>query len=427
MLAAIDKWLPGYLRSVLRRPRKVRGLKHLILCIADHFEPFGYDVPRDRRLRDLWLSWRHRIPPLFEAFRDADGRHPQNTFFYPAEAGDSEVLHMLAILCEEGFGEVEVHLHHRNDSQEGFRAKLSSFAAGLREQHGFLGSDAAGRVRYGFVHGNWALCNARPDGDWCGVNEELRILGETGCYADFTYPSAPDPTQPKMVNAIYRAIDDPNGRGQDRGSPVCTPERRLEPRRRGGAEARRGEEASEDSGAEYRAGILGSVCSGERAEEGSASKTQFSSESSNLQSSNQPPPAPPGLMLIQGPLAIDWRGVPRLEVPAIEHFNLPAPRRADLWARAHVHVRGRPDWVFAKLHTHGAVPANNDVLLGPPMIRVHRYLGERYNDGVNWRLHYVTAREMHNIVRAAEDGESGNPGEYRDYEIAAPPVCGGDG
>jgi hypothetical protein len=35
-------------------------------------------------------------------------------------------------------------------------------------------------------------------------------------------------------------------------------------------------------------------------------------------------------------------------------------------------------------------------------------------------LHYVTAREMVNIVRAAEDGAHGNPGAYRDYGL--PPL-----
>ena len=52
--------------------------------------------------------------------------------------------------------------------------------------------------------------------------------------------------------------------------------------------------------------------------------------------------------------------------------------------------------------------------------QMHRYLGERYNDGREWVLHYVTAREMYNIIRAAEDGNTGNPGSYRDYMIDPP-------
>ena len=41
----------------------------------------------------------------------------------------------------------------------------------------------------------------------------------------------------------------------------------------------------------------------------------------------------------------------------------------------------------------------------------------KYNYGVNYKLHYVTAREAYNIVKAAEAGKAGNPGEYRDFVI----------
>jgi hypothetical protein len=36
-------------------------------------------------------------------------------------------------------------------------------------------------------------------------------------------------------------------------------------------------------------------------------------------------------------------------------------------------------------------------------------------------LHYVTARELYNIVKAAESGAGGNPGAYRDFVIKPPP------
>ena len=35
------------------------------------------------------------------------------------------------------------------------------------------------------------------DGRWCGVDDELSLLYDTGCYADFTFPSAPDESQPE--------------------------------------------------------------------------------------------------------------------------------------------------------------------------------------------------------------------------------------
>ena len=37
-----------------------------------------------------------------------------------------------------------------------------------------------------------------------------------------------------------------------------------------------------------------------------------------------------------------------------------------------------------------------------------------------FRLHYVTAREAYNIVKAAEAGCSGDPNDYRDYLIPPP-------
>jgi hypothetical protein len=43
-----------------------------------------------------------------------------------------------------------------------------------------------------------------------------------------------------------------------------------------------------------------------------------------------------------------------------------------------------------------------------------------YNDGTNYVLHYVTAREVYNIIKAAEAGMQGDPGQYRDYILPAP-------
>ena len=48
------------------------------------------------------------------------------------------------------------------------------------------------------------------------------------------------------------------------------------------------------------------------------------------------------------------------------------------------------------------------------------YLEKAYNDGTRYILHYVTTRELYNIVKAAEAGESGNPDQYRDYILDKP-------
>jgi hypothetical protein len=69
----------------------------------------------------------------------------------------------------------------------------------LADEHGLLARDDRDQIRFGFVHGNWALNNSHPDGKHCGVVNELQVLLDWGCYADFTFPSAPDPTQPTTI------------------------------------------------------------------------------------------------------------------------------------------------------------------------------------------------------------------------------------
>jgi len=417
MFRGTDKWLAGYLRAALARPRRPRGRRHLIFCVADHFEPLEVldrteaGVPAAARAERMAVveNWAARYPAAVGAFRDADGRAPRHTFFCSPNDYDADWMARLAALSRQGFAEVELHLHHRHDTAEGLREKLTAFRDRLRGEHGLLGSWGeavvgdrlsviscqSSVIAYGFIHGNWALCNSRPDGDWCGVNEELTVLRETGCYADFTFPSAPSPTQPRMVNAIYRAQDRPGGRGADAGVRCSAFAKATADEQESGVR-RQGTEDGGDS----------------------------------LPHSHTPtlPHSDRSLMIVTGPLALDWRrrkwGVlPRLDNGGITHHNPPTPARVDLWVRQHVHVRGRPEWVFVKVHCHGTIPSTSRLFLGEAVRRMHAHLRARYNDGRAWTLHYATAREMYNIVRAAEDGKEGDPGAFRDYEISRPPCA----
>lgn len=369
-MKAIEKWLAGYVRSIIRRPGKMPGCRHLVFCIVDHFEPFRGGADKGAALGHV-RRWVDAFPELCKKTLDRHGIAPRHTFFYPEEEYDPDCMDILAGLVSAGLAEIEVHLHHRNDTADGFGDKLVRFRDVLRSRHGLLGGDAAGAARFGFIHGNWSLCNSRPDGDWCGVNEELGILAAAGCYADFTFPSAPSPTQPRTVNSIYRASDTPGRpRGHDRGIRV--------------------------------AAGRGVAASGSRAGR--------------------------SLMLIQGPLGLNWTRrklglLPTLENAEISGGRPPAADRIPLWLRQHICVAGRPEWVFVKIHTHGALPANTDILLGDSMSRFHDQLCAGWNDGLSWRLHYVTAREMYNIIRAAEDGRAGDPGLFRDHEISPPPLA----
>ncbi len=353
----LETWVPTYLATVGRRRAPRSGASvHVLLAIADHFEPNWRVVGHDR----AWLRvarWIREYPALFGAFRDSDGRPPRHTFFYPMEDYEPSHLDALAELCRTGFGEVEIHLHHDADTAENLRRTLLSSRDLLADRHGLLARNRhTGELAYGFIHGNWALDNSRSDGRWCGVNNELDVLRESGCYADFTLPAAPSSAQMRKINSIYYAVDDPaRPKSHDRGVDV-------------------GRE-----------------------------------------------PAPQNaLMLIQGPLLLDWRARRRGFLPGIENGCLqrsqpPAMRRLESWLRARVQVPRRPDWFFVKLHCHGGPEMDHETLLGAPMVDFHRGLADCAAADPCFHFHYVTVREMYNLAKAAEAGWAGTVAEARDF------------
>jgi hypothetical protein len=346
------------LRQSLRRPTVPASGAHVLICVADHYEPlFGRAPLRVGRARVA--RWLHDYPRQFTRFRDSDGRPPQHTFFYPLEEYEPEFLDALSELCRQGFGEVEVHLHHDGDTAVRLARTLADYRQLLAEQHGLLSFHReTGETAYGFIHGNWALCNSRPDGRWCGVNNELDVLRATGCYADFTMPSAPHVTQTRSINRIYYAR---NVAGQPR---------------------------SHDHGIDV----------------GTAA-------------------APAGaLMLLQGPLMLNWGLrkwglIPRLENGCVQASQPATLDRLPQWIKARVQVPSRPDWYFVKLHCHGAPEDAHETLLGQPMTAFHESLARYAEDNPWFHYHYVTAREMYNLARAAAAGWSGSVQAARDYEL----------
>jgi hypothetical protein len=257
---------------------------------------------------------------------------------------------------------VEVHLHHgvthpdtgtnARDTLVAFRDRLAALGCLSYES----GSDQS---RYAFVHGNWALANSSR-GRYCGVDDELQILADTGCYADFTLPSAPDPSQPLKINALYEC----------RG-PLS---RRAAHRR----------------GRDLVAG--------------------------------RPPKMFP--LIMQGPLWLSRAARPGTRRLYIENGALtaalpPTLARLRAWIRPAIRVAGREDWVFVKLYCHGMDPRDTPALLGEPMTDFLRSVTGLARSSRDLRLHFVTAREMVNIALAACDGLSGDPGSYRDYRFHA--------
>ncbi|MDP9039548.1 MAG: hypothetical protein M3O02_09800 [Acidobacteriota bacterium] len=193
-------WLPGTLRASLRkRPRARR----LWVALTDHYEPLVTGKVGLEQAKARVGAWRDRWPDIaLSAPLDATGKPPCFTFFYPQEEYHPELVDTLAEIARSGLADVEVHIHHANDTRQSLRAKLSDFLARLENDHGLLHRLHGERV-FGFIHGNWALDNSLPGGRACGVTGELELLRELGCYADFTMPSVPSPTQSRIVNQIY--------------------------------------------------------------------------------------------------------------------------------------------------------------------------------------------------------------------------------
>ena len=212
-----DLWFPAYLHDRARHLASRHPAKRLWVSITDHYEPLGGKVSLQVAHARV-AAWQQHWPVIaLNAPLDADGRPPCYTFFYPQEEYHRDILNSLAEMSRSGLTDVEVHIHHNHDSPALFQEKIRAFCGRLHDDHGLLRSHK-GRLAFGFIHGNWALDNSRPDGLWCGVTGELQLLRDLGCYADFTMPSIPSPTQSRIVNQIYWTTGDPaRPRGFDHG------------------------------------------------------------------------------------------------------------------------------------------------------------------------------------------------------------------
>lgn len=262
-----ELWLPGYMRSRWRQRGEPRAGGRVWVAIADHWEPL-WNKPSLDVAKQRVQSWASGWPAIASRHADSRGRRPQYTFYYPEEEYRPEFLDVLAGLRAAGVADVDVHIHHDGEGEQNFIDRMSGFIETLAVRHGLL-RRSNGQIVFGFIHGNWALDNSRPDGRCCGLNNEITILRKLGCYADFTMPSAGSPTQARMVNTIYWAVDDPaRPRSYDTGIPVRP--------------------GSRDSG---------------------------------------------DLLMIPGPLAIRWSGrlLPRLECGELAHQDLPTPYRIRRW------------------------------------------------------------------------------------------------
>ena len=304
-------WLFGYVQSrISRYLRSAPRPERLWFTIADHFEPFWHRPTEELALGRVAL-WREKWPEIAARNVDSTGRPAQYSFFYPEEEYRPRLLALLAEMVHAGAGDVEIHLHHDRDTQAAFLERTHLFIDRLANDHGLL-HRVDGRAVFAFIHGNWALDNSSPDGRWCGLNNEITLLRDLGCYADFTMPSGDTATQVHRVNCIYWAIDNPQRpKSHDRGPVV---------------EAGRWE--------------------------------------------------PRDLLMIPGPLGLRWvpgRVLPKVEAGELAHRDPATPLRVRSWLDLAPRIGAD---LFLKLHTHGAQESTSAALLGGELDNTFRLLRE---------------------------------------------------
>lgn len=350
-------WLPYYLWQQLLPKEKPDQNKpiHLFVCVVDHFEPFNGPVDYATALKRV-KTWQKEYPRFADRHRDADGKPIQHTWFYPPHL-DHSLLPYIVELCQAGYGDIEMHLHHNlmepfPDTSETLRNKILQCIDDYGKYGIFCQPD--GKSRFAFIHGDWSLDNSGGD-HLCGVNDELTILRECGCYADFTFPCL-NRSQPAMVNRIYYAVDDPERpKSYNFGIPV-------------------------DVGR----------------------KEQKNS-----------------LVMIQGVLGLRYNSSKKMKF-AVEFSDLdatdpPTPERIDYWVKNALSIKGKPNWKFMKLHTHGAVETRWPANFGKYANKAFEHLTNKYN--AQNIVHYVSAREMYNLVKFTESASDLDLVDARDYII----------
>ena len=351
LLAAPRAELP----ATLERP------VHVMLLFVDHWEPSHYNGKPPEWQADAWLKNYYQTA---SRHHDADGRMPQHTWFtYQLNA---KALYRIAQSVFLGLGEVELHLHHgtaddtRKDNSKEFLNLMRLQLKALQDWGACLTAEPRPRTAFGFIHGDWALDNSRQTkgkAAYCGVRNELSLLRQLGCYADYTFPSGFD-NEPTWLNTIFATRDSADSRSY--ANTMLT--RRL-------------------------------LAQGH-------------------------PPADNELTIFEGPgeegvaSNIDDLSPPTLEM--MDYWvskNIHIPGR-DNWIFVKLYTHSAQALC--------AGPDGVSALVGERADRFYNAIEKKYNDGTSFTLHYVTAREAYNIARAAVDGRKGDPGRYRNYVIPAP-------
>lgn len=316
--------------------------KHVIFTWVDHYEP-----GKGSRGTQFNKKWLEKFKKISNKHKDSYGNRFKYSWFYPYDHKNDSVVLALNRMVFNGYGEIEFHWHHHPMNSDEFKVALDSALNWFQSYGvGLTLEDGKFQTHFGFIHGNWVLDNSGPQ---CGVNNEISILHDAGCYADFTFSTIETSAQPSMINSIYYAIDDSGPKSYDKGIPVTV---------------------------------------------------------NSIQNH---------LMIFQGPLGFNFSRL-SFEYGAVEAFAPGNKDRIKNWIKTNIHVKGKPEWIFVKVFSHGAQSYKK--ILNKNMDQVLTDL-EEFTKKNQIKLHYVTAREAYNIVKAAEAGKTGDPEQFRNFLIPA--------
>ena len=199
LISVLTRW-PSLLiaESLHPRPRPA----HVLFCMVDHYEPGTGQVDlsiEKKRMAELLAKY----PPLADAHADASGQRPRRTWFFPPHYHRHGNLRELVSLCQQGYGEIELHLHHGKTKPDTPRTWAEPFACACEITRNSAYSEEDGRKRYGFIHGDFALKQLVTGRESCGVDSELsssRRLVVMPILLSFRERS-----NPAQINSIYYA------------------------------------------------------------------------------------------------------------------------------------------------------------------------------------------------------------------------------
>ena len=352
------------------------GPRHVLFAFVDHFEPTG-SAPGPEV-----TAWVDDYMAMASRHVDGDGRHPVHSYFLLfgsvpigktstcVPAIDPACLEQTLIQLNQatyaGYGEIEFHCHHgledegQRTEEEATRELLDLIAqarVSFNEHGALLTAESSPRFTFGFIHGMWALDNSRigPGLNWASCRQFCGVNRELALLrAQNAYADFTFPAWGTMEPYLRDAIF---------------------------------YAADDEEPTSYR-----------------------NRANTRLVEVGQPPWG--DLMIVEGPQ----------DNANIGPCDWPSLWRMHGWVARNIHVLGNDQWVFVKVHTHGcadnvANQAVRDVFFGVGSDRFYSDIEREYNDGVAWKLHYVSAREMYNIIKAAEAGKTGDPEAYRDFLI----------